>query len=48
VFVNNQLRLSTNADPGPAVSNPEDKNGKVGLVMYRAAADYDDFLAYQP
>jgi hypothetical protein len=48
VFVNNQLRLSSNADPGPAVSNPEDKKGKVGLVMYRAAADYDDFLAYQP
>jgi hypothetical protein len=48
VFVDNQLMLSTNADPGPA--NPEvlESKGQVGLITYKAKADFDDFLAYQP
>jgi hypothetical protein len=48
VFVNDVLQFETNADPGPTDTIPALKVGKVGLVTYRATADFDDFLAYQP
>jgi hypothetical protein len=48
VFVDDQLRLSTNADPGPATPFVDWSRGSVGLVTYRATADFDSFLAYQP
>jgi hypothetical protein len=48
VFVNDQLTLSTNADPGPTNPNVVDSRGQVGLITYRARADFDDFYAYQP
>jgi hypothetical protein len=48
VFVNGTLRLSSNADPGPDNPNVDWQRGWVGLIAYRALADYDDFLAYQP
>jgi hypothetical protein len=48
VFVNDQLYLVSNADPGPAVPGVAWSKGKVGLVTYKATADFDDFLAYQP
>ncbi len=49
VFVNNELQLSTNADLGPSagVARPISM-GQVGLVTYKATADFDDFRAYQP
>lgn len=40
VYVNDTLRIS--ADEPPFF------RGQVGLVTYKAAADFDDFLAYQP
>jgi len=48
VFVNNQLQLSTNADPGPAIPEYSDSKGQVGLITYKATADFDDVVAYQP
>jgi hypothetical protein len=49
VFVNNQLQLSTNADLGPTLSEVRPiAIGQVGLVTYKATADFDDFRAYQP
>ncbi|HEV7608022.1 MAG TPA: hypothetical protein VGO61_11825 [Steroidobacteraceae bacterium] len=48
VFVNDQLQLSASADPGPTNPNVAWERGQVGLVTYKATADYDDFLAYQP
>jgi len=48
VFVDDQLRLSTNADPGPATPFVDWSRGSVGLVTYKATADFDSFLAYQP
>lgn len=49
VFVNNELQLSTNADLGPttALVRPT-AMGQVGLITYKATADFDDFRAYQP
>jgi pectate lyase len=48
VFVNDQLTFLTPASPGPAGPNPGGNKGRVGLVTYRATAEYDDFLAFQP
>jgi hypothetical protein len=48
VLVNDQLQLSTSADPGPVMTDGTEQKGHVGLITYRATADYDDFLAYQP
>jgi hypothetical protein len=48
VFVDNQLQLSTNADPGPVVSGYSDSKGQIGLITYKATADFDDVVAYQP
>jgi hypothetical protein len=48
VYVNNQLRISTSADPGPSVGAGVEQKGQVGLVTFRATADFDDFRAYQP
>ena len=48
VYVNDQLTFSTNEDVGPPGPNPGGRWGRVGLVTYKATADYDDFLAYQP
>jgi hypothetical protein len=48
VFVNEQLQLATNADPGPTVPDLSESKGQVGLITYQATADFDDFLAYQP
>ena len=48
VFVNNRQELWTMENPGPAVPDPIVPKGQVGLATYRATADYDNFLAYQP
>lgn len=40
VFVNDTLRLSATDAGAPA--------GQVGLITYKAAAEFDDFLSYQP
>ena len=48
VFVNDQLILSSAADPGPTYPNRTDQKSQVGLVVNRASADYAEFLAYQP
>ena len=48
VFVNNQLQLSTNADLGPIDTIRPIALGQVGLITYKATADFDDFRAYQP
>ena len=49
VFVNKELQFSTSADlgPTPAQGSPVPV-GQVGLVTYKATADFDDFRAYQP
>ena len=38
----------TNSDYGSIQRYVATQQGAVGVVSYRAAADYDDFLAYQP
>ena len=48
VYVNNRLELATTADPGPPTVDPILAKGQVGLWMYKATAEYDDFFAYQP
>jgi uncharacterized protein YndB with AHSA1/START domain len=48
VFVNEQLQLSSSADPGPTVPNVSWSKGQVGIITYRATADFEDILAYQP
>jgi hypothetical protein len=48
VYVNEQLQLSSNADPGPTVPNVNWSKGQVGFITYKATADFDEFLAYQP
>lgn len=48
VFVNEQLQLSSSADPGPTVPNVSWSKGQVGLITYKATADFEDILAYQP
>jgi len=48
VFVDNQLQLSSSADPGPAIPGYSDSKGQVGLITYKATADFDDVVAYQP
>jgi hypothetical protein len=49
VFVNNALQFSTNADLGPTPNDVRPTAmGQVGLVTYKATADFDDFRAYQP
>jgi hypothetical protein len=49
VFVNDELQFSTSADLGPTPRDvPSTSKGQVGLVTYKATADFDDFRAYQP
>jgi len=48
VFVDNQLQLETNADPGPTIPGYSDSKGQVGLITYKATADFDEVVAYQP
>jgi hypothetical protein len=49
VFVDNQQVLSSNADLGPVSAwQGWDGIGTVGVSTYKAAADFDDFNAYQP
>ena len=48
VFVDNQLQLSSSADPGPTIAEYSDSKGQVGLITYKATADFDDVVAYQP
>jgi hypothetical protein len=48
VFVNDKVVIATNTDYGSIQRYVATQQGAVGLVSYRAAADYDDFLAYQP
>ena len=48
VFVNGQVLLSTDADPGPSNPDVSVSMGQVGLITFRATADFDDFRAYQP
>jgi hypothetical protein len=48
VFVNDQLVLASNADPGPDNPQVDWSKGQVGLITHNATADFDDFLAFQP
>jgi pectate lyase len=48
VFVNDQVVIATNTDYGSTQRYVATQQGAVGMVSYRATADYDDFLAYQP
>jgi hypothetical protein len=48
VFVNDQLILSSAADPGPSYPGQTDQKSRVGLIVNRATAVYENFLAYQP
>ena len=48
VYVNGLLALSTNADPGPMVPAGTEQKGHVGLITFKATADFDAFRAYQP
>jgi hypothetical protein len=48
VMINDKVVIATNADYGPTQRYTALEYGAVGLVSYRAAGDYDDFLAYQP
>ena len=48
VFVNDQVVIATNSDYGSIQRYVATQQAAVGVVSYRAAADYDDFLAYQP
>jgi len=48
VYVDDKLMLSTDADPGPSAQYAIDGFGHTGLVTYRAAAEFDDFRAYEP
>jgi hypothetical protein len=46
--VGNQLRVYVGANLLLEATDASHASGNSGLVMYRTAADYDDFLAYQP
>jgi hypothetical protein len=48
VFVDDQLVLMSDADPGPTFQPPYDGKGQVGLITYMATAEFDDFVAHQP
>jgi hypothetical protein len=48
VYVNEQLQLSSSADPGPTVPNVSWSKGQVGLITNMATADFEDIVAYQP
>jgi hypothetical protein len=48
VIINDKVVIASNADHGPTQRYTAIEYGAVGLVSYRAAGDYDDFLAYQP
>ena len=48
VYMNNLLLLSSNSDPGPDVPNVSWSKGQVGLITYKATADFDEILVYQP
>jgi hypothetical protein len=48
VFVDGLLQFATQADPGPTVTDGTPAKGQIGLITYKATADYDDFVAYQP
>lgn len=46
--VGNSLRLFVNGTQVAAASNVSPVTGQIALITYKAAADFDDFLAYQP
>ena len=48
VFVNDRVVIATNTDYGSTQRFVATQQGSVGMISYRATADYDDFLAYQP
>jgi len=48
VFVNDTLQFTTTAELGPVNPDAQGQNGAVGFITQKAAADFDDFLAYQP
>jgi hypothetical protein len=48
VFVNDTLQFTTTAELGPTNPDVQGQKGSVGLITVKAAADFDDFLAYQP
>lgn len=48
VFVNDQLILSSAADPGPTYPGQTDQKSRVGLILNKATATFQSFLAYQP
>jgi hypothetical protein len=48
VFVNDQLILSSAADPGPTYPGQSDQKSRVGLIVNKATATFQSFLAYQP
>jgi hypothetical protein len=48
VVVNDKVVIQTNTDYGSIQRYVATQQAAVGVVSYRAAVDYDDFLAYQP
>lgn len=48
VFVNDQQILSSAADPGPTYPDHSGQKSRVGLIVNKATAVYENFLAYQP
>lgn len=46
--VGSSLRLFVNGTLVAAANNAGPPNGQIALATYKAAADFDDFLAYQP
>lgn len=48
VFVNDVLQFTTTAELGPSNPDVAVPKGTVGIITQNTAADFDDFLAYQP
>jgi len=46
--IGNQLRVYVGANLLLEATDASHPSGNAGPAMYRTAADYDDFLAYQP
>jgi pectate lyase len=46
--VGNSVRLFVNGTQVAAANNVGPPEGQIALATYKAAADFDDFLAYQP
>ncbi len=48
VFVNGEQVFTTSKPLGPANPDETHSKGNVGIISYKAAAEFDDFLASQP